>query len=158
ARAHVRLAERGLGDVALAVNVSPVQLLADNVLATIDDLRRRHAIPRGALHVELTAGVLLRRPRVARMRVLALRVARVRVPVEYVGTGFSSVADLRNLPLDYVKIDRAFVREVHIDQRNASICRAMIALARGLDLGTIAEGVESADELAWLRANGCDQA
>lgn len=158
ARAHVRLAECGLADVAIAVNVSPVQLLADNVLATIDDLRRRHAIPRGALHVELTESVLLRRPQVARMRMLELRVAGVRISIDDFGTGFSSMAYLRNLPLDYVKIDRAFVRDVHVDPRNASICRAMIALARGLDLGTIAEGVESADELAWLRANGCDQA
>lgn len=158
ARAHVRLAERGLGDVAIAVNVSPVQLLADDVLGAIGELRERYSVPRGALHVELTESVLMRRPQVARMRMLELRVAGVRISIDDFGTGFSSMAYLRNLPLDYVKIDRAFVREVHIDQRNASICRALISLARGLDLGTIAEGVESAEELAWLRANGCDQA
>lgn len=158
ARSHVRLAECGLGDVSIAVNVSPVQLLADNVLGTIRELRERFQIPRGALHVELTETVLMRRPQVARMRMLELRVAGVGLSIDDFGTGFSSMEYLRNLPLDFIKIDRAFVRDVHVDPRNASICRALISLAHGLGLGAIAEGVESAEELAWLMDNGCDQA
>ena len=158
ALSHVRLAECGLDNVSIAVNVSPVQLLADNVLDVIRELRQRHSIPRGALHVELTESVLMRRPQVARMRMLELRVAGVRISIDDFGTGFSSMAYLRNLPLDYIKIDRAFVRDVHVDARNASICRALISLAHGLGLGAIAEGVESAEELAWLAGQGCDQA
>ena len=157
ARSHVRLGECGLGDVSIAVNVSPVQLLADNVPAEIRALQQRHGIPRGALHVELTESVLMRRPQVARMRMLELRVAGVGISIDDFGTGFSSMAYLRNLPLDYIKIDRAFVREVHVDARNASICRSLISLAHGLGLGTIAEGVETAEELQWLRGSGCDQ-
>src|SRR5690606_7524438 len=125
--------------------------------AEIRALQQRHGIPRGALHVELTESVLMRRPQVARMRMLELRVAGVGISIDDFGTGFSSMAYLRNLPLDYIKIDRAFVREVHVDARNASICRSLISLAHGLGLGTIAEGVETADELQWLRGSGCDQ-
>ena len=157
ARSHVRLRESGLGNVAIAVNVSPVQLLADNVPAAIRELQQRYGMPRGALHVELTESVLMRRPQVARMRMLELRVAGVGISIDDFGTGFSSMAYLRNLPLDCIKIDRAFVREVHADPRNASICRSLISLAHGLGLGTIAEGVETAEELQWLRSSGCDQ-
>ena len=158
AQAHVRVAAQGHRDVAIAVNVSAVQLLADNVPEVIREVQRRHDLPRGALHVELTESVLLRRPQAARMRMLELRVAGVGIAIDDFGTGFSSMAYLRNLPLDTIKIDRGFVRRVHADERNASICRALIALAHGLGLGTVAEGVESAEELEWLRRNGCDQA
>src|SRR5690606_24548975 len=82
----------------------------------------------------------------------------VSVAIDDFGTGFSSMAYLRNLPLDWLKIDRSFVQDVHADERNASICRALIALAGGLGLGTTAEGVEQEGELEWLRNNGCDQA
>ncbi|WP_202845578.1 bifunctional diguanylate cyclase/phosphodiesterase [Luteimonas saliphila] len=158
ARSHGRLAAHGLAQVAIAVNVSAVQLLADGLSEAILDLQRKFDLPAGALHVELTESVVLRRPQAARVRMLQLRAAGVRISIDDFGTGFSSMAYLRDLPLDCLKIDRSFVQQVHADERNASICRALIALARGLGLGTIAEGVESADELEWLRRNGCEQA
>lgn len=157
ARCHGRLAARGLDDVAIAVNISAVQLLGDNVAAEIRALQHGHRLAPGALHVELTESVLLRQPQLARARMLELRDSGVSISIDDFGTGFSSMAYLRDLPLDYMKIDRSFVRGVHADERNASICRALIALARGLGLGTIAEGVEEEGERAWLRENGCDQ-
>jgi len=154
---HERLADRGLQDVAIAVNISAVQLLGDNIAEAVRELQLRYRLPRGALHVELTESVVLRQPRAARLRMLALRDAGVPISIDDFGTGFSSMAYLRDLPLDYLKIDRSFVQNVHTDERNASICRALIALAGGLGLGTIAEGVELEGELEWLRNNGCDQ-
>jgi PAS domain S-box-containing protein len=158
ARSHERLARHGLRDVAIAVNVSAVQLLADNVSKAIRGLQHEHRLPRGALHVELTESVVLRRPHAARASMQDLRAAGVKISIDDFGTGFSSMAYLRDLPLDCLKIDRSFVRGVHADERNASICHALIELARGLGLGTVAEGVESAEELEWLRRNGCEQA
>ncbi len=158
ARGHGRLAGSGLGDVAIAVNVSAVQLLADSVADAVRELQQRYALPRGALHVELTESVVLRQPQAARARMLALRDAGVPISIDDFGTGFSSMAYLRDLPLDYLKIDRSFVKDVHADERNGSICRALVALAGGLGLGTIAEGVEQQAELDWLRENGCGQA
>jgi PAS domain S-box-containing protein/diguanylate cyclase (GGDEF)-like protein len=158
ARSHERLATGGLPNVAIAVNVSAVQLLADNVAKAIRRLQHEHGLPPGALHVELTESVVLRRPHAARACMQELRAAGVKISIDDFGTGFSSMAYLRDLPLDCLKIDRSFVSGVHADERNASICRALIALARGLGLDTVAEGVESADELEWLRRNGCDRA
>ncbi|MGY1408811.1 bifunctional diguanylate cyclase/phosphodiesterase [Luteimonas sp. A611] len=155
---HGRLADRGLRDVSIAVNISAVQLLGDNIADAVAELQQQYRLPRGALHVELTESVVLRQPQAARTRMLALRNAGVPISIDDFGTGFSSMAYLRDLPLDYLKIDRSFVQDVHTDDRNASICRALIALAGGLGLGTIAEGVEHEGEFEWLRNNGCDQA
>jgi EAL domain-containing protein (putative c-di-GMP-specific phosphodiesterase class I) len=68
------------------------------------------------------------------------------------------MAYLKDLPLDYLKLDRYFVADVHHEERNAAICRALIELGHGLGLKVIAEGVEVAEQLEWLRAHGCDQA
>ena len=145
-------------DVSIAVNVSAVQLLGDNLADAVREIQSRYQLPHGALHVELTESVVLRQPQVAQARMQELREIGVPVAIDDFGTGFSSMAYLRNLPLDWLKIDRSFVQDVHVDERNASICRALIALAGGLGLGTIAEGVEQEGELEWLRNNGCDQA
>jgi len=158
ARAHAVLARHGLGDVAIAVNVSAVQFLADSLPEELRALRKRHALPRGALHLELTESVVLRRPDLATALMDELQSDGACISIDDFGTGFSSMAYLRDLPLDYLKVDRTFVHNVDCDPRNASICRALIELGHGLGLGIIAEGVETEEQLAWLRAHGCDQA
>lgn len=158
ARLHARLAAAGHGDVAIAVNVSAVQFEAGMSAESIRRLFQRHALPPGALHLELTESVLLRRPDDARSLMGALRDEGLCLSIDDFGTGFSSMAYLRELPLDHLKIDRAFVRDVTRDPRSAAICRALIALGHGLGLVVIAEGVEEVGQLDWLRAHGCDQA
>ena len=74
------------------------------------------------------------------------------------GTGYSTMAYLHHLQIDALKIDRAFVRDVHADPRNASICEALLQLGHGLGLTVVAEGVETAGEYDWLRAHHCDKA
>jgi EAL domain-containing protein (putative c-di-GMP-specific phosphodiesterase class I) len=78
------------------------------------------------------------------------------VSLDDFGTGYSSMSYLRHLPLDTLKIDRSFVHQVHEDERNASICLALLALARSLDLTVVAEGVENAGQWQWLREHGCN--
>lgn len=158
ARCHGLLAAEGLGDVAIAVNVSAVQFLSETLLQTLHRLRTTYALPRGALHVELTESSVLRRPDAARAAMSELRDEGVCISIDDFGTGFSSMAYLKDLPLDYLKLDRYFVADVHHEERNAAICRALIELGQGLDLKIIAEGVETAGQLEWLRAHGCDQA
>lgn len=157
ARCHGTLAANGLGHVAIAVNVSAVQFLSETLPASLRALHEKHGLPRGALHLELTESVVLRRPEAARAAMSELRTAGVCISIDDFGTGFSSMAYLKDLPLDYLKIDRAFVADVHIDERNASICRALISLGHGLGLQIIAEGVETAGELGWLRMYNCEQ-
>jgi len=158
ARMHARLAAAGLGDVAIAVNVSAVQFEAGMCPGSIRSLFERHGLPPRALHLELTESVLLRHPDDARALMRTLRDEGLCLSIDDFGTGFSSMTYLRELPLDHLKIDRAFVRDVTRDARSAAICRALIALGHGLGLAIIAEGVEEAEQLDWLRAHGCDQA
>lgn len=157
ARCHGQLARYGHGAVSIAVNVSAVQFLSESLLQSLRALHRTHALPRGALQVELTESVVLRRPDAARETMKALRDEGVRISIDDFGTGFSSMAYLKDLPLDFLKIDRAFILDVHSDTRNAAICSALIALGHGLGLEIIAEGVESEAQAQWLRAQGCDQ-
>jgi PAS domain S-box-containing protein len=158
ASCHTRLATHGYGDVAIAVNVSAVQFLSESLPQSLRALRKAHGLPRGALQVELTESAVLRWPEAARETMQELRDEGVRISIDDFGTGFSSMAYLKELPLDFLKIDRAFVTDVHHDRRNAAICNALIALGHGLGLKVIAEGVECEAQLDWLRAHGCDQA
>lgn len=158
ARLHARLSAAGHGDIAIAVNVSAVQFEADMRPESIRRLIERHKLPARALHLELTESVLLRHPDAARAQMRALREEGLCLSIDDFGTGFSSMAYLRELPLDHLKIDRVFVQDVTRDNRSAAICRAMIALGHGLGLSIIAEGVEEAEQLDWLRAHGCEQA
>ncbi|WP_394000742.1 EAL domain-containing protein [Luteimonas sp. WGS1318] len=158
ARAWRRFAEAGRADIAVAVNVSALQFDAGITHETMRTLRATHGLPRSALHLELTESVLLRTPDAARALMMQLREEGLCLSIDDFGTGFSSMAYLRDLPIDHLKIDRAFVRDVECDPRSAAICRTMIALGHGLGLQVIAEGVETPEQLAWLRAQGCDQA
>lgn len=158
ARCHRLLAERGRADVAIAVNVSAVQFLSETLPQSLRALREAHDLPRGALQIELTESAVLRSPESAKAAMNELREQGVCISIDDFGTGFSSMAYLKDLPLDFLKIDRAFVADVHREERNAAICRALIELGHGLGLKIIAEGVESAEQLDWLRTHGCDQA
>ncbi len=158
ARCHGQLFSHGYGDVAIAVNVSAVQFLSETLPRSLRELRQAHGLPRGALQLELTESAVLRRPEAAREAMRELRNEGVCISIDDFGTGFSSMAYLKDLPLDFLKIDRAFVADVHRDKRNAAICAALIALGHGLDLKIIAEGVECEAQRDWLRAQGCDQA
>ncbi|TKR33774.1 EAL domain-containing protein [Luteimonas gilva] len=158
ARCHGLLAERGRGEVAIAVNVSAVQFLSETLPQSLRALRETHALPRGALQIELTESAVLRSPESARTTMNELREQGVCISIDDFGTGFSSMAYLKDLPLDFLKVDRTFVAGVDSEERNAAICRALIELGHGLGLKIIAEGVESAEQLDWLRKHGCDQA
>lgn len=158
ARAHHKLSERGIGHVAIAVNVSALQFHSPDLPESLRKLRSAHGLPPGALHIELTESAVLKRPDAAREMMRELRGDGACISIDDFGTGFSSMAYLRDLPLDYLKIDRTFLIDLVTDQRNASICKALIALGHGLGLRIIAEGVENAGQLEWLKAHGCDQA
>lgn len=156
ARAWRRLADAGLADVAVAVNVSAVQFEGGMTRETLGALLQTHGLPPRALHLELTESVLLQNPEAARTLMWQLHEEGVRLSIDDFGTGFSSLAYLRDLPIDHLKIDRTFVHEVGSDARNEAICRSLIAMAHGLGLEVIAEGVEEAVQLDWLQAHGCD--
>jgi len=145
----------GNGLPSLAVNVSALQLRQGTLARKIQELLERHQLTGDALEIELTESAVMRNPDQAIENMSALQALGVRISVDDFGTGHSSLAYLKRLPLDTLKIDRSFVKEAHHDEESAVICSAIVGLARNLKLGVVAEGVETSEQLAFLRKQGC---
>ncbi|SKC42187.1 bifunctional diguanylate cyclase/phosphodiesterase [Pseudoxanthomonas indica] len=156
-RCQQRLAREGWDDLPIAINVSPLQLARPDFADRLIRLQQRHGLPRGALHIEVTESVLLDRPDRTVQTLRQLQRNGICTSLDDFGTGFSSMAYLHQLPLDALKIDQTFVRGVTDDERSAAICRALISLGHNLGLTMIAEGVETEQQLEWLRRHHCDQ-
>ncbi|MEO8156476.1 MAG: EAL domain-containing protein [Betaproteobacteria bacterium] len=150
--------QAGFPRLKVAVNISARQLddpdaLADEVMKLLGETH----LDAQYLELEMTESVLLKNvnENVAVLRRLGQ--AGVRMAVDDFGTGYSSLAYLKQLPIDTLKIDRSFVRDIETDPDDAAIIQAIIAMAHGLDLRVTAEGVETAGQLAALRKLGCDE-
>lgn len=149
--------DRGLFDGPLAVNVSGVQFRRQGFVERVQTALTRHGLPADRLELELTESVMMS-PGGATLDTLAqLRALGVRLSIDDFGTGFSSLAYLKRLPIDKVKIDRSFVDDITRDSNDASITLSVIAIAHHLRLRVLAEGVETAAQLAYLRRHGCDE-
>lgn len=156
ARHHAQLAAHGLGHLRIAVNVSTAQF-QQSLFADVQDAMRMYALPTGALELELTESVIMTSPDSAIDTMQRLDILGVNLSVDDFGTGYSSLAYLKRLPIDRLKIDRSFVNELGQGGDDDAICTAIITLAHSLGLRTVAEGVETPQQLAWLRARGCDE-
>lgn len=145
-------------DVPVAVNVSARDIHAPTFADTVAAGLRRHDVPAGALHLEITERVLLEEPQRAADSLDALRKLGVRLSLDDFGTGYSSFVHLRHIPVSEIKIDRSFVARLTVDEEDAAIVRSTVDLAHSLGLRVVAEGVE--DDATWdrLRDLGCDSA
>jgi EAL domain-containing protein (putative c-di-GMP-specific phosphodiesterase class I) len=110
-----------------------------------------------ALQLEITESVLMHDAESAIGMLRAFKGMGVRISVDDFGTGYSSLSYLKRFPIDILKIDKSFVRDLPDDEEDAAIVRAIIALSRSLRLTTVAEGVETAEQLAFLKAERCDR-
>ena len=156
ARHHALLAAQGLAHVRISVNVSAMQFahgLLEDVARVVDEF----ALPEGALELELTESVIVDDPDRAAQAMVALAKLGVTVAIDDFGVGYSSLSYLKRLPIHRLKIDRSFVSDLEADASDRSICEAVIALARTLKLGVVAEGVESAFQRDWLRDSGAGE-
>ncbi|MET0414419.1 MAG: bifunctional diguanylate cyclase/phosphodiesterase [Actinoplanes sp.] len=146
----------------VSVNVSPRQLREPDFPLMVLDALRSSALPPEALILEITEGVLVNSGKVAEQAISHLGMLRsrgVRVAIDDFGTGYSSLAYLRDLPIDHVKIDRSFMPAPgEPDPAARTVVKAIIDLAAGLRLGTIAEGVETPEQVELLRELGCVRA
>ena len=139
----------------MGVNVSALQFqegLVQEVAALVSEL----GLPRGRLELELTESVLLDNPAEARAAMEALGELGASLAIDDFGTGYSSMAYLKDLPVQRLKLDQSFVRDLGRDPESEAICEAILRMARGLGLGVIAEGVEVRHQQEWLRQRGCD--
>jgi len=146
----------GLHGLSVAVNVSARQLAQANFEAMVFAALAEHGLEGNALELEVTESVLLadQDHRVEQLR--RLRDAGVRLSIDDFGTGYSSLSYLRRLPIDRIKIDRSFIREVTDNTGDALIVGALIDMAHGIGLRVLGEGVETDGQHGFLRDHGCD--
>jgi EAL domain-containing protein (putative c-di-GMP-specific phosphodiesterase class I)/ActR/RegA family two-component response regulator len=154
ARQARRWREQGL-EVRVAVNVSARQFINTDLASIVQDSITRENIPAQLLELELTESVLLETTEANRRKVAALREIGCLVAIDDFGTGFATLSYIKRFPMDVLKIDRTFVRGLPIDNENAAITSAIVALGRSLGIEVVAEGVESEIEHEFLRSLGC---
>lgn len=141
-------------DVAVAVNVSPVQLDFSDMGKIIREVLDSTGLPPHRLHIELTETSLVTNQEFVAEQIASLRLMGVKIALDDFGTGHSSLDYLARLPIDKIKIDQSFVRKMLKDTRSQPIIQAVLALARGLDLQTVCEGIETEDQALLLRLAG----
>jgi len=145
------------GPMQVAVNVSGRQFVEGDLEGDVVKALARHGIPSDLLELELTESSLMANTERTIATLQNLKNLGVQVSIDDFGTGYSSLAYLRRFPIDKLKIDIAFIRDITTNPDAASIALTIIRMAHGLKLDVIAEGVETEAQLAYLRRNGCDQ-
>ncbi|NEU12455.1 EAL domain-containing protein [Methylobacterium sp. BTF04] len=140
----------------LAVNVSAVQLRSPLLMAHVVGALAQSGLPAHRLELELTETALVEDGRQIVHTLAALRQLGIKIAMDDFGTGYSSLAHLRDLPLDRIKIDRSFVAAALNDKQCLAVIKAVTQMGRDMDIPTLAEGVESLDQLDLLRSIGCD--
>ncbi|RDS78944.1 phosphodiesterase [Dyella monticola] len=158
AKAVCDLKSAGFEGLPVAINISPAELLGRDLIASFRAVREAYSLPSGALRVEVTESSLITHKDKAVAVMRQLRADGIAIALDDFGTGFSSLSYLRDLPIDALKIDQAFVRNVDCDERSAMICETIIALGKSLKIDVIAEGIEHYAQYAWLQHHGCDAA
>jgi diguanylate cyclase (GGDEF)-like protein/PAS domain S-box-containing protein len=146
----------GLTDLRMAVNLSAYQLRDKNLLPNIADALVRHAVPPSRLELEITESVAMENPERTATFLAKLREDGIGLAIDDFGTGYSSLAYLKQLPLNRLKIDRSFVKDIEHDSNDAAICAATISLAHSLGLEVVAEGVETRAQRDFLSELNCD--
>jgi len=148
---------QGLAVRPVAINLSARQLRQDDLAASIERIVAAAGIDPALLEFELTESMLMADPESAVAIMRRIRELGIRLSIDDFGTGYSSLAYLKRFPLDALKIDRTFVRDLPHDSDDAAITKAVISLAHSLHLKVVAEGVENEAQLRQLQAFGCDQ-
>ncbi|MBN8780090.1 MAG: EAL domain-containing protein [Thiobacillus sp.] len=145
----------GFVDLDVAVNISGKEFWHGNLVTDVREALEQSGLPPHALHLELTEGIFMQDVEAAVSLILALKALGVAVAIDDFGTGYSSLAHLKRFPLDILKIDRYFVKDIPHAPINEALIGSILALCRGLKLGTVAEGVENREQLDVLRKLGC---
>jgi len=145
----------GLAELALSVNVSPLQFQQPQFVQDVEQALASHGVRPDRLKLELTEGMLLSDVEDTIRKMEQLRGLGVAFSLDDFGTGYSSLSYLKRLPLEQLKIDQSFVREVLTNANDQAIAKTIVALASSLGLRVIAEGVETAAQRDFLDANGC---
>lgn len=156
-RAATQWHRRGFRDVSVAVNVSPLQFESDDLGAMLIRAMSEAGLPPRLLQLEITESVAVSDPERLRDVIGPLKTMGVRLAIDDFGTGHSNLSMLGRLPYDVFKIDRAFISSLHSDKQAPAIVEMILGMAETLGMETVAEGVETEAQEAFLRQRGCDQ-
>jgi len=149
--------DAGLAPFVISVNVSPRQFRQDSFVQTIADVLHDTGLEARYLEIELTESAVMHDAEQFIAMLGELSDLGVQISLDDFGTGYSSLSYLKRLPVDRLKVDRSFVQDIATDADDATIVRTIIGLGHNLGLKVVAEGVETAEQLEFLRVNGCDE-
>jgi diguanylate cyclase (GGDEF)-like protein/PAS domain S-box-containing protein len=150
--------DAGLPLATMAVNISAMEFRNDAFLQGVFSVLRDTGLASGFLELELTESVLMKHAEATESILRTLRARGIQLAVDDFGTGYSSLSYLRKFPIDELKIDQSFVRQITTAPDQTTIVTAVISMGRSLKLRVVAEGVETQEELAFLQAHQCDEA
>ncbi len=149
--------DRGLPPLRVAVNLSPRQFAHEQLLQDVARILAETGLDPTTLEFEITESMVMHNPQHAVKLLNELKAMGIHLSIDDFGTGYSSLSYLKRFPIDSVKIDRSFIRDIPDDPDDAAITQAIIAMAHGLRLTVIAEGVETNGQVRFLRDHGCDE-
>ncbi len=147
----------GAGPIRVAVNLSARQFSDERLVIEVAHALAQTELPAELLELEITESMMMENPDLAAETLLEIKAMGVHVSIDDFGTGYSSLARLKKFPIESVKIDRSFIRDIAVDPDDAAIVSAVIAMAHSLRLKVIAEGVETHDQVRFLRDRNCDE-
>lgn len=156
-RQNLRWRKMDLPNIVIAVNLSPVQFRQKGLGDTIIRIIRESGLDPAALELEITEGTIMHDPDQAILLMEQIKSQGIKLSMDDFGTGYSSLSYLKRFPIDKLKIDQSFVRDISVDPDDAAIVKTIISMAHSLKLKVIAEGVETAEQLAYLREHGSDE-
>jgi EAL domain-containing protein (putative c-di-GMP-specific phosphodiesterase class I) len=147
----------GLAAIRMSVNLSMRQMNDDNLIQEIEQVLLDTGMPPHLLELEVTESTIMQNSERAVMVLTAIKSLGVRLAIDDFGTGYSSLAHLKRFPIDTLKVDRSFIREVPGDAEDRAITEAIIAMGKTLSLTVVAEGVETPEQQAFLSERSCDE-
>jgi EAL domain-containing protein (putative c-di-GMP-specific phosphodiesterase class I) len=148
---------RGLRPVTMAVNLSPRQFADAHLLHDVDEALLASGMSPVLLQLEVTESMVMRNVSRAIKVLDAIQSRGIRLAIDDFGTGYSSMSLMKQFPIDTIKIDRSFVRDLPKDSEDQAIAQAIISMGKALGMTVIAEGVETAEQHAFLRNHACDE-
>ncbi len=148
--------DKGSDALRIAINVSAIQFTQMNFVKKVRDILNRTEMAGECLELELTEGILMQDIELTINVLSELRSMGVRISIDDFGTGYSSMSYLKKFPLDVLKIDRSFIKDLPHDPKDSAIVTAIAEMARGLSLEIIAEGIENNEQNEFIKKVGCE--
>jgi len=149
--------DAGYPPIPISVNLSPRQLARGDIVEVVKRILDETGLQAQYLELEITESVMTTDVEKSFALLTQLRALGVKISLDDFGTGYSSLSYLKRFPVDTLKIDQSFVRDIATDQDSGAIVKAIISLGRNLNLTVLAEGIETQDQFRFLLANGCDE-